>query len=175
MTSTPTPTSTSVPPVSPPAPITFRRAEAGDLGRVKDLQALAYARNRRLLGMEPLPLQADYDEIFRIMEIWLAEERAALRGVLILQLRTDDILIWSIATAPDARGQGLGPIMMDAAEVRCHQLNRSVIRLYTSSPLANLIGWYLRHGYGVERTELLADRELTHMVKHLPIGASGAS
>jgi ribosomal protein S18 acetylase RimI-like enzyme len=162
----------SIEPLEPPAPITFRRAEAVDLGQVKALQASAYARNRRLLGMEPLPLQADYDEIFRTMEIWLAEERASLRGVLILQLRTDDVLIWSIATAPDARGQGLGPIMMDAAEVRCHQLGRSVIRLYTSSPLATLIGWYLRHGYQVERTEQLDDRELTHMIKRLSPGVS---
>jgi ribosomal protein S18 acetylase RimI-like enzyme len=150
-----------------PAPITFRRADDADLGPVQALQALAYARNRRLLGMEPLPLQADYRDIFRTMEVWLAEERAVLQGVLILQARPDDLLIWSIATAPDAQGRGLGPIMLDAAEVRANQLGRSVIRLYTGSKLDTLIGWYKRHGYQFERTEKLADRELTHMVKSL--------
>jgi ribosomal protein S18 acetylase RimI-like enzyme len=150
-----------------PAPTTFRLAETADLAKVQALQAAAYARNRRLLGIEPLPLQADYAEILKTMEVWLAEERDLLRGVLILKVREDDLLIWSVATAPDARGQGLGPIMMDAAEVRCRQTGRSVIRLYTASPLATLIGWYKRHGYHVERTEQLADRELTHMVKHL--------
>jgi ribosomal protein S18 acetylase RimI-like enzyme len=150
-----------------PAPITFRRGNDADLACVKALQAQAYARNRRLLGMEPLPLQADYSEIFQTMEVWLAEERNALQGVLILQPRADDLLIWSIAIAPDAQGHGLGPIMLDAAEVRARQLGRSVIRLYTGSKLDTLIGWYHRHGYDIERTEKIADRELTHMTKSL--------
>jgi ribosomal protein S18 acetylase RimI-like enzyme len=153
--------------VTSPAPITFRRAEDTDRMRVQALQEQAYARNRRLLGIEPLPLQADYADIFSNMEVWLAQERDDLRGVLILDVRAEDLLIWSIATAPEARGQGLGPIMLDAAEVRCRQVGRSVIRLYTGSPLASLIGWYKRHGYRIERIEQLADRELTHMMKSL--------
>ena len=154
-------------PSTGPGPITFRRATDADIPRVQNLQAQAYARNRRLLGVEPLPLQADYTEIFRTMEVWLAEERTVLQGVLILQPRPDDLLIWSIATAPDSQGQGLGPIMLDAAEVRAGQLGRSVIRLYTGSKLNTLIGWYHRHGYEIERTEKIADRELTHMAKTL--------
>jgi ribosomal protein S18 acetylase RimI-like enzyme len=153
--------------VMTPAPINFRRADDGDRARVQALQEQAYARNRRLLGIESLPLQANYADIFSKMEVWLAQERDQLRGVLILDVRRNDLLIWSIATAPEARGQGLGPIMLDAAEVRCQQLGLSVIRLYTGSPLASLIGWYQRHGYRVERTEQLGDRELTHMVKAL--------
>jgi ribosomal protein S18 acetylase RimI-like enzyme len=151
----------------PPAPIRFRRASETDRPTVEALQRAAYERNRRLLGVEPLPLQADYAEIFRSMEVWLAEERDRLRGVLILTERPDDFLIWSIATAPDAQGQGLGQIMLDAAEVRAGQLGRKVMRLYTGTKLDTLIGWYSRHGYDVERTEELADRTITHMVKHL--------
>jgi ribosomal protein S18 acetylase RimI-like enzyme len=150
-----------------PAPVSFRLAQAKDRERVEALQAAAYAKNRRLLGLEPLPLQADYGEIFEKMEVWIAEERDRLRGVLILEPRPDDLLIWSIAAAPDAQRQGLGPIMLDAAEVRARQLKRSVIRLYTSSPLASLIGWYQRHGYHVERVEQISDREITHMKKRL--------
>jgi ribosomal protein S18 acetylase RimI-like enzyme len=150
-----------------PAPVSFRRATDADREHVEALQAAAYAKNRRLLGLEPLPLQVDYAEIFATMEVWLAEERDRLRGVLILEARPDDLLIWSIAAAPDAQGQGLGPIMLDAAEVRAGQLKRPVIRLYTGSPLAGLIAWYQRHGYHVERTEELADREITHMKKRL--------
>ena len=150
-----------------PAPFSFRRANDGDREHVEALQAAAYAKNRRLLGLEPLPLQADYGEIFATMEVWLAEQRDRLRGVLILEVRTDDLLIWSIAAAPDAQGQGLGPIMLDAAEVRARQLKRHIIRLYTGSPLAPLISWYQRSGYHVERMEQLADREITHMMKRL--------
>lgn len=151
----------------PPAPIRFRRATDADRAAVEALQAAAYARNRRLLGVEPLPLQVNYAEVFQTMEVWLAEERDRLRGVLILDARDEDLLIWSIAAAPDAQGQGLGPIMLDAAEVRAGQLNRDRIRLFTGSQLDKLIDWYHRHGYEIERTEKIDDRTLTHMVKLL--------
>jgi ribosomal protein S18 acetylase RimI-like enzyme len=151
-----------------PAPITFRRATEADRPAVEALQHAAYARNRRLLGVEPLPLQADYAEIFGTMEVWLAEERDQLRGALILEPRTDDMLIWSIAATPQAQKQGLGHIMLDAAEVRAKQLGRTTMRLYTGAVLEGLIRWYHHHGYEVERQEQLPDRLITHMIKPLP-------
>jgi ribosomal protein S18 acetylase RimI-like enzyme len=151
----------------PPAPITFRRAGAADLPAIEALQHAAYARNRRLLGVEPLPLQASYAEILNTMVVWLAEERGQLRGVLILQPRPADMLIWSIAAAPDAQRQGLGEIMLDAAEVHARQLGRRTMRLYTGAVLEGLIRWYHRHGYEVERHEKLPDRHITHRIKHL--------
>jgi ribosomal protein S18 acetylase RimI-like enzyme len=150
-----------------PAPLRFRRATEADRPAIEALQQAAYARNRRLLGVEPLPLQADYGEILRDMEVWLAEERDRLKGVLILEPRAGDLLIWSIAAAPDAQGQGLGQIMLDAAEVRARQLGHSEVRLYTGAVLDTLIGWYHRHGYDVERHEDLPDRRITHMLKRL--------
>ena len=151
----------------PPAPIKFRVADLIDRPAVERLQQAAYARNRKLLGVEPLPLKVDYAEVFVSKEVWLAEERDVLRGVLILELREEDLLIWSIAAAPDAQGQGLGHMMLDAAEVRAHQLGRHVMRLYTGAVLEGLIGWYHRHGYEIERHEQLSDRHITHMIKHL--------
>ena len=108
----------------PPAPIRFRPATDADRAAVEALQQVAYDRER-LLGLEPPPLKADYAEIIASMEVWLAEERTTLRGVLILDVKPDDLVIWSIAAAPDARGQGLGQIMLDAAEVRAEQLGRA--------------------------------------------------
>lgn len=150
-----------------PGPISFRRATPNDVPAIVALQQAAYARNRRLLGVEPLPLQADYGDILAHMEVWLAEERGQLRGVLILQPRADDMLIWSIAAAPDAQKQGLGEMMLDAAEFHARQLGVKTMRLYTGAVLEGLIRWYHRHGYEVERQEELPDRHITHMVKQL--------
>lgn len=170
MTSDPAGPSTPLPKrTQPPAPITFRRATAADRPAIEALQQAAYARNRRLLGVEPLPLMADYAEILARMEVWLAEEHTQMRGVLILEPRADDMLIWSIAAAPDAQKQGVGEIMLDAAEVRARQLGLATMRLYTGSILEGLVRWYGRHGYEVERQEALSDREITHMVKSLKL------
>lgn len=144
----------------------MRRAGPGDLDPVTALQRAAYARNRALLGREPLPLLADYVQVFRDYEVWLAEADA-LTGVLILQPRADDLLIWSIATSPDRQATGLGKAMLAAAEVRARDLGLSVMRLYTGATLQHLIDWYGRHGYSVERIEQRSDRAITHMMKKL--------
>jgi ribosomal protein S18 acetylase RimI-like enzyme len=159
---------TSAPPASklPPAPIRFRPATTADRAAIESLQLAAYDRER-LLGLEPPPLKADYAEIITRMEVWLAEERNALRGVLILDVKPDDLVIWSIAAAPDARGQGLGQIMLDAAEVRAEQLGRRTIRLDTGAVQQTLIGWYGRHGYAIEGRATVGGHPVIHMIKRL--------
>ena len=49
----------------------LRRATRDDLSAVTALQRAAYAKNRAILGVEPLPLMADYGRSFRITRsIW---------------------------------------------------------------------------------------------------------
>ena len=91
-----------------------------------------------------------------------------LDGVLILEPRPDDLLIWSIATAPAAQKRGVGRTLLAATEERARALGRGVIRLYTGEPLTGNIAWYQRHGYAVERVEALAaNRRIVHMSKKL--------
>ena len=150
---------------------TLRRAGGGDLARIVEIQRAAYARNRELLGVEPLPLMADYAQIFRDYEIWVTAE-GPIESVLILEPRADDLLIWSIATDPQRQKAGLGHAMLAAAEMRARALGRDTMRLYTGATLDHLIAWYGRNGYTVERDEPLEDRNITHMVKRLPATAS---
>jgi hypothetical protein len=54
----------------------LRRATRDDLSAVTALQRAAYAKNRAILGVEPLPLMADYEKVFSDFEVYLAERRA---------------------------------------------------------------------------------------------------
>jgi ribosomal protein S18 acetylase RimI-like enzyme len=150
--------------------IALRRADSGDLPRLVALQQAAYARNRTLLGVEPIPLQADYQQIFADYEVWLAEAERRLVGVLILEPRAGDLMIWSIATDPARQSKGLGRALLGAAEVRARELGHDCIRLYTGTKLEHLVAWYGRHGYALERIEELSDRSVTHMMKRLAKG-----
>jgi ribosomal protein S18 acetylase RimI-like enzyme len=144
----------------------LRRATVSDLAAVTAFQHAAYDQNRALLGVEPLPLLADYADIIDSYETWLLERDGQLDGVLILEARPDDLLIWSIATAPLAQKRGVGRTLLAATEERARMLGRAVIRLYTGEPLTGNIAWYQRHGYTVERVEALAaDRRIVHMSK----------
>jgi ribosomal protein S18 acetylase RimI-like enzyme len=145
----------------------LRRATLADRDAVVALQHAAYAKNRALLGVEPLPLLADYDEVFARYEIWLADSAGELDGVLILEPRPDDLLIWSVATAPATQGRGVGSTMLAFAELRAHELDRSCIRLYTGQPLTFNIAWYRRHGYAHESTEDMGDRVVVNLIKQL--------
>jgi N-acetylglutamate synthase-like GNAT family acetyltransferase len=144
-----------------------RRATSADVVAVVALQRAAYAKNRPLLGVEPLPLQADYTDVVDAKEVWLAESETGLDGVLILEPRERDLLIWSIATDPARPPAGTGRDLLAWAEIRAAELERDTVRLYTGTKLAHLVAWYGRHGYVTECVEELQDRSITHMVKRL--------
>jgi ribosomal protein S18 acetylase RimI-like enzyme len=145
----------------------LRRAGMADVVAVAALQFAAYAKNRALLGVEPLPLRADYGKILADYETWLAESADGLDGVLILEPRTDDLLIWSIATAPRLHGRGLGRRLLAFAEERARAHGFSIVRLYTGEKLAGNIAWYERHGFAREWVEDMGDRRAVHMMKRI--------
>ena len=155
-----------------PATDALRRAAAADLPAVVALQQAAYARNRTILGVEPLPLLADYIEILRDYEVWVAGLAGGpLRAVLVLAWPADHLLIWSLASAPEAQGKGWGNHLLEFAEVRARQQGRHAIRLYTGAKLRDNVAWYGRRGYSVERVEAMRDRDVVHMIKTLATGA----
>jgi ribosomal protein S18 acetylase RimI-like enzyme len=145
----------------------LRRATRDDLPAVTALQRAAYAKNRAILGVDPLPLLADYAKVFSDYEVYLAERDCTLDGVLILEPRADDLLIWSVATAPEAQSRGIGNLMLAFAESRARVLGAPCIRLYTGDKLAFNIAWYVRHGYTLESTEDMGDRVRVNLIKQL--------
>ena len=145
----------------------LRRATRSDLSAVTALQRAAYAKNRAILGVEPLPLLADYSQVLSDYEVYLTEHDGAPEGVLILEPRADDLLIWSVATAPAAQRRGVGNTMLAFAEARARALGRTCMRLYTGQPLTFNIAWYTRHGYAHESTEDMGDRVRVNLRKHL--------
>ncbi len=73
-------------------------------GEIVDLQKAAYGANRAVLGRGPLPSLADYDEVFARAESWAARDTGKIAGVVFLEVRDDDLLIWSVATVPSRQG-----------------------------------------------------------------------
>jgi len=144
-----------------------RRAQTRDVAAIEALQRAAYARNRALLGVEPMPLLVDYHAIVARMEVWLFGPEEALRGVLALKAEPEALLIWSIATAPEAQGAGLGAFMLDFAQARARELKLATIRLYTGEKLRDNVDWYGRRGFAIDRVEALADRRVVYMSKRL--------
>jgi ribosomal protein S18 acetylase RimI-like enzyme len=145
----------------------IRRAGPADLPALVALQRAAYGPNAGILGVEPLPLLADYEEVLRESDVWLAVCGEAVLGALILRRRADHLLIWSVAVAPQAQGRKIGQRLLALAEEQAGRHGVGILRLYTGEKLTKNIDWYKRSGYTIERVEALDDRRLVHMVKQL--------
>ncbi len=134
------------------------------------MQHAAYEENARILGATPIPLQADYKQILRDMEVWLAGPRNDPDGALVLEFRPDDMLIWSVATHPKARATGVGRGLLALAEKRARDEKRKAMRLYTASLYISNIDWYARHGFVEESRQAQSDRIIVHMLKTIEEG-----
>jgi GNAT superfamily N-acetyltransferase len=143
----------------------LRRAQSGDEAAFQALQQAAYAPNRDLLGVEPLPLQMAAAEVLSRYEVWLLVEGDEVKGALALEPRRDDVEIWSVSVEPSRQNGGVGRVLLEAAERRALDLGLPTIRLFTGEALTKNVDWYRRRGYAVERIETLPDRRLVHMVK----------
>ncbi|MBK9082188.1 MAG: GNAT family N-acetyltransferase [Rhizobiales bacterium] len=147
------------------AGVTLWRAGAADAEALAAIQQSAYARNREILGVEPIPLKIAAADIIAGKETWLAEAGGAALGALALERDGEALLIWSVATAPAAQGRGLGRAMLDFTHRRARELGLARIRLYTGEKLTGNVAWYRRNGFAVDRIEDMGDRRAVHMSK----------
>ena len=94
----------------------MRRAEAGDAPAVRALTRQAYAKWVPLIGREPKPMQADYDEAVRKHRIDLLHVDGKLAALIETIDEPDHLLIENVAVSPDFQKRGLGAKLMAHAE-----------------------------------------------------------
>ncbi len=145
--------------------MTPRRATPADIPAIVALTQAAYLPNEAIIGVPSLPRIADYNEVLARHEVWLVDGASGLDAALVLETGAADLVVWSIAVAPQAAGRGLGAALMAFAEERGRELGHGSVRLYTHASLAQQIDWYERLGFTITHHEDLPDRRLTHMRK----------
>ena len=127
----------------------------------------AYAGNRTLLGVEPIPLKRTTRRAAREGSVARRGRRRALAGALILEPRAGDL---DDREHRQRSGAARRRPRRDAAERPPRKRARHDLgydrRLYTGTVLTHLTDWYARHGFETERIEVLSDRSITHMMKH---------
>ena len=140
----------------------LRRGAGSDVERVVEIQFAAYAKNRVLPGVEPLPLQVNYHDVFATHEVWLLEiDLNSVTAALILQARPNDLLIFSIATDPEKQSAGLGRQLLGRcryqSETAWPQRRSALYRINASAPDRLVRSQWLCH-----RTGRTTQRPLRH-------------
>ena len=146
-----------------------RRATTEDAEVVGRISAAAYIPSYvPLIGAAPKPAYEDYGEWIDRGELWLAEIEGVPVGVLVLDRRSDHLLIYSVAVLPRQQGTGLGKALLAFAEERADAMGSSELRLYTNRRMERNVRLYERCGFvavGERPHPSRPDEVLVDMVK----------
>ena len=110
----------------------------------------AYARWVPVLGREPQPMIADYDEAVRRHRIDLLYIDGELVGLIELVLEHDHSLIENVAVRTASQGKGVSRRLMLHAETVAASAGRPTLRLYTNKLMAENIQLYAGLGYHID-------------------------
>src|SRR3954468_7741495 len=144
-----------------------RRGQPTDAAAIRDLTRQAYAKWVPLIGREPKPMTADYDQAVARHRLDLLYIDGTLAALIETIREADHLLVENVAVSPSFQGRGLGRRLMAHAEMLARELGFATIRLYTNQRFAENIALYRGLGYRVDREEVLPVGTVTHMCKTL--------
>ena len=134
-------------------PFTFRLGLPQDADLIRAFVRATFAKWVPIMGREPLPMTADYDEALQTNHFVLAFAGDGLAGVLETVVEDDHLWVETVAVRSDLQGQGLGQILMAKAEDEARAKGLGAVRLLTNAALTSNLAFYRANGYATDKTE----------------------
>ena len=131
--------------------VEIRLASHRDADAIRALTRSAYAKWIPVIGREPFPMQADYEQAVRQHRFDLLYLDAALAALIETMQQPDHWWIENIAVAPQHQGKGLGRKLLDHAECLAIEAGLKEMRLLTNQAFASNVALYQRVGYRIDR------------------------
>lgn len=142
-------------------------ARLADAEAVRELTRRAYARWRDMFGREPKPMRADHVAAIRDDVVQVIWQDGTLVGTAWMMPREHDLLIESIAVAPELHGLGLGGRLLARAEAEASARGLTTVRLYTNALFEANLRFYERRGYTEENRQPFSGGMLVNMMRDL--------
>ncbi|MER6003002.1 GNAT family N-acetyltransferase [Nonomuraea sp. NPDC051941] len=147
----------------------MRLADHTDKAAVERLVHDAYSPWIEVVGMRPLPMEADYGALIAAGRVHVTDALDGLLDGLIVLVPEDGVLlVENVAVRPGRQGRGLGRALMAYAEEEARRLGLPALRLYTNVKMTTNIALYESLGYvetgrmGVEgRSAVMMRKQLT--------------
>ena len=147
--------------------VELRQAKATDAASIRELTRVAYAKWVPLIGREPKPMTANYEEAVARHRFDLLYIDGTLAALIETIRESDHLLVENVAVSPSQQGRGFGRRLMAHAETLARELGYREIRLYTNQRFVENIALYQKLGYRIYREEVVPVGVVTHMSKPL--------
>jgi len=147
----------------------LRIAVPGDGDAVRAVVRNAYEPWIPVIGMRPLPLEADYDQLIEAGSVTVLIEPGVGRiaALIVLVPEPEALLIENVAVDPEFQHRGFGRILLAHAEDVARSTGLRAVRLYTNRLMATNIALYERLGYAITTRDTHEGRPVVHMAKAL--------
>ncbi|ACB95894.1 GNAT family N-acetyltransferase [Beijerinckia indica] len=150
----------------------IRRAGTEDIVAITALTHAAYSKWVPIIGREPLPMKANYEEVFKLHRFDLLYEDDVLVALIETVEKDGGLLIENVAVLPTFQKRGYGRMLLEHAEKLVVSRGFSITRLYTNSKFEENIRLYKSIGYAVHHEEPANGGIAVHMEKNVsPIAA----
>lgn len=149
----------------PKTNLIFRQGRAEAAAAIRALTRKALAKWISVIGQEPIPMRADYDEAIQNNRFDLLLENGALVALIETISRGDHLLIENIAVTPNCQGCGIGRKLLQFVETLAVSSELPEIKLHTNKAFAENLRLCEKEGYEVEREEDFMGGICVHMRK----------
>ncbi len=143
----------------------LRLGVAADAAAIRALTRQAYAKWTPVIGREPLPMTADYEQAVLRHRFDLLYAGGILAALIETIAHADHLLIENVAVAPPFQRRGFGRRLLAHAEQVAAASALGEIKLYTNPRFAGNVGLYRKLGYRVDREEEFRGGVVVHMSK----------
>jgi GNAT superfamily N-acetyltransferase len=125
--------------------MSIRPARPDEALAVTALVRAAYAPWVPRIGREPLPMADDYAARIAAGQVWVLEVAGTIQGIVVLEDRSDGLLLDNIAVA--TKGAGHGRALLAFADAEARRRGHRKVRLYTNARMTENIALYRRLGF----------------------------
>ena len=151
----------------PESDVEFRAAKPEDAAMIRDLVRSAYAMWVPVIGREPRPMVADYEQAVREHRIDMMFIGSRMVGLIEMMLREDHLWIENVAVKPKDQGRGLGRQLLAHAERKAIEAGCAETRLLTNAAFESNVALYERTGYVIVKREPFMGGTTVYMSKSL--------
>lgn len=145
----------------------MRLASAVDVDAIRELVRAAYAKWVPVVGREPRPMTAAYEDSINRHRFDLLHADAKLIALIETAIREDHLWIENVAVLPEHQGRGYGRRLLAHAEELAADAGLSEIRLLTNAAFEANVHLYEAVGYRTTSTEPFMGGTTLYMSKRL--------